>query len=137
MNLGRIVRFGAVGVVNTGTYFLCYVGLTTFLPYFAAHVLAFVLSMIGSYFLNCYFTFRVKPSWKSFLLFPLSTLANFVIQSAGLWALVEHAHMNQTVAPLVAAVVAIPITFLVTQLIFRGNVPGDLKKSDSPQEATA
>lgn len=121
--LGRIVRFGLVGVVNTGVYYGLYLLLGLVLPYLAAHVAAFVLAMVGSYFLNCYFTFRTKPSLRTFLLFPLSNATNFVVTTAGLYALVTWLHVDQGIAPLLAAVVAIPFTFIIAQLVLLGR-PG-------------
>jgi len=130
--VGRILRFGIVGVTNTGTYYGLYLLLQTVLPYLVAHVLAFVLAMIGSYFLNCYFTFRTKPSWKSFALFPLSNLANFVITTVGLYVLVQYAGLDERWAAIPAAAVAIPITFLVAQFTLTG---GSRAKSLEPSAA--
>jgi len=118
--LGRIVRFGVVGVINTGTYYALYLLLQTVLPYLVAHVCAFALAMVGSYFLNCYFTFRTRPSWRSFLLFPFSNAANFVITTLGLYVFVQHLGMDERVAAIPAAAIAIPITFLVAQLTLTG-----------------
>jgi putative flippase GtrA len=115
--LGRIVRFGLVGVVNTAVYYGLYLLFKLVLPYLAAHVLAFCLAMVGSYFLSCYFTFRTRPTWKKFLLFPLSNATNFVISTAGLYVLVGWFGMNQQIAPLVAAAAAIPLTFVVAQFV--------------------
>ncbi len=115
--LKQAVRFGLVGVVNTGTYFASYLVLRLVLPYLAAHVLAFVLSTIGSFFLNCWFTYRVRPTWKRFLLFPLTTATNFVLTTAGVYGLVEWIGMDERPAPLVAAAAAIPVTFLVSRTI--------------------
>lgn len=123
--LGRIVRFGVVGTINTGTYYALYLGFHRFLPYLAAHCLAFVIAMVGSYFLNCYFTFRVRPTWRRFLLFPLSNAANFAITSLGLYVLVGLLHANQTFAPLAAAAIAIPITFVVAQFLLVGKPAAD------------
>jgi len=123
VNLGRIARFGIVGVINTGTYFGLYLLLRLQLPYLVAHVVAFLLATIGSYFLNCRFTFNVKPSWGSFLLFPLSNLSNFVITTAGLYLLVDRLGLDERWAALPAAVVAIPITFLVAQFVLTGGGP--------------
>lgn len=120
MTLPRMIRFGLVGVVNTGTYYLLYLLFNFFLPYLAAHVCAFVISMVGSYFLNCYFTFRTRPTLKKFLLFPLSNATNFVVQSAGLYILVSLLHVNHVIAPLLAAAVAIPITFVIAKLVLIG-----------------
>ena len=120
MTSGRILRFALVGVFNTASYYGLYLIFGLFLPYLAAHVVAFVLSMIGSFFLNCYFTFRTKPTWRKFLLFPLSNATNFVVTSVGLYVLVQFFGINQRIAPLLAASVAIPVTFLVAQLVLAG-----------------
>ncbi|MFJ7268118.1 GtrA family protein [Streptomyces sp. NPDC099050] len=119
--LGQLIRFGLVGGVNTGTFFLLYLLLHPWMPYFAAYSLAFVLAMVGSFFMNTYFTYRTRPTWKKFLLFPLTNITNYVIQSAGLYALVTWAGMNTKIAPLVAAVVAIPFTFVLSRKIL---IPG-------------
>ncbi|TNC28805.1 GtrA family protein [Amycolatopsis alkalitolerans] len=115
-----MIRFGAVGVLNTGTYYLLYLLLTRFLPYLVAHVCAFAVSMVGSYFLNCFFTFRTRPTLRKFVLFPLSNATNFVVTTAGLYVLVALVHVNHVVAPLTAAAVAIPITFVVAKLVLVG-----------------
>ncbi|TNC21825.1 GtrA family protein [Amycolatopsis alkalitolerans] len=120
MTLGRLVRFGLVGVLNTATYYGLYLLLHRFMPYLAAHVLAFLISMTGSYFLNCAFTFRTRPTWKKFLLFPLSNATNLVVTSTGLYLLVGVWHLNQVVAPLVAAAFAVPVTFVVAKLVLVG-----------------
>ena len=113
----QMTRFALVGVVNTGTYYGCYLALLTVLPYLAAHVIAFALSMTGSFLLNSYFTYRTRPTWRKFLLFPLTNAANFVITTGGVWLLVDRAGFSSRYAPLVAAVAAIPITFVVSRAI--------------------
>ncbi|MFV2119578.1 GtrA family protein [Streptomyces sp. Act-28] len=115
---GQIVRFGLVGVVNTGTYYGCYLLLLACgLPYVAAHVVAFLLSMVGSFFLTSRFTYRTRPTWRKFLLFPLTNAANFVITTAGVWLLVDVAGLSSRYAPLLAAAAAIPVTFVVSRTI--------------------
>jgi putative flippase GtrA len=133
MTLGRVFRFGIVGVLNTGTYYALYLGFHLFLPYLVAHCLAFVIAMVGSYFLNCYFTFHVRPTWRKFLLFPLSNAANFAITSIGLYVLVGLLHFNQTYAPLAAAAVAIPITFFLAQFLLVGRSTADAEPPDGQE----
>ncbi|MBT2449148.1 GtrA family protein [Streptomyces sp. ISL-43] len=130
--LGQIVRFALVGGVNTGTFFVLYLLLHPFMPYFAAYSLAFVLAMVGSFFMNTYFTYRTRPTWKKFLLFPLTNITNYVIQSAGLYALVTWAGMNTKIAPLVAAVLAIPFTFVLSRKIL---IPGTARKAGEEGQA--
>jgi putative flippase GtrA len=122
VNLGRLVRFGIVGVINTGVYYGLYLLFHTQVPYLVAHVCAFVLAMIGSYFLNCYVTFKTPPRWRTFLLFPLSNLANFVITTVGLKVAVSWLHVDSRIAPLPVALVAIPITYLVAHNIMLGKL---------------
>ncbi|MFD4765101.1 GtrA family protein [Streptomyces niveus] len=121
---GQLIRFALVGVVNTGTYYGCYLVLLTWLPYVAAHVAAFVLSMIGSFFLNSYFTYRTRPTWRKFLLFPLTNAANFTITTCGVYLLVDVLGFSRTYAPLIAAAAAIPITFVVSRTIMLRPDPG-------------
>ncbi|MEU8782460.1 GtrA family protein [Streptomyces sp. NPDC048637] len=113
----QMFRFALVGVVNTATYYGCYLLFLPWMPYVVAHVLAFLLSMVGSFFLNSYFTYRTRPTWRKFLLFPLTNAANFVITTSGVCLLVDVLHFGSRYAPLVAAATAIPITFVVSRTI--------------------
>ncbi len=110
-------KFTVVGFINTGVYYGFYLLMRMVMPYLAAHILATAIAMVGSFFLNTYWTFRTKPTWKKFAIFPLTNLTNYVVQTVGLVALVEWASMDEGIAPLVAAVVAIPITFLLSRRI--------------------
>ena len=132
--LTQILRFIVVGFTNTGTFYGCYMALHPWMPYFLAYTLAFVLSMVGSFFLNTYFTYRTRPGWKKFLLFPLTQVINYVVQSVGLVVLVSWFGTNTSVAPLVAAVVALPFTYLVSRKIL---LPGRAAKvaDTDPQPA--
>jgi putative flippase GtrA len=120
---GQVVRFALVGVVNTLTYYGSYLLLRQAVPYLVAHVLAFGLSTCGSFLLNTYLTYRTRPTWRKFLLFPLTVAGNFVITTVGVAVLVEVLHVDERVAPLVAALAAIPITFLATRRVLVGARP--------------
>lgn len=112
---GQIARFTLVGGVNTLTFYLCYLPLHCLLPYFLAYTGGFVVSLVGSFFLNTYFTYRTRPTWTKFLLFPLTQVTNYVVQSAGLVTLVGWFGMNSAMAPLLAALFAVPVTFVVSR----------------------
>ncbi|ADI04144.1 putative sugar translocase [Streptomyces bingchenggensis BCW-1] len=122
--LGQVVRFGLVGVVNTATYYGMYLLFLRWLPYLVAHVAAFALSTVGSFLLNCWFTYRTRPTWRKFLLFPLTTAANFVITTGGVYVLVDLLHTGDRAAPLMAAAVAVPITFVLSRTIMLGPTSG-------------
>ncbi|MDT0437225.1 MULTISPECIES: GtrA family protein [Streptomyces] len=113
----QMLVFALIGVLNTATYYGPYLLFLTRFPYLVAHVLATLLSMTGSFFLNARFTYRTRPTWRKFALFPLSNAANFVVTTAGVWLLVDVAHLGSACAPLLASVAAIPVTFLVSRRI--------------------
>lgn len=121
---GQLFRFALVGAVNTGIYYGLYLILLTRLPYVASHVIAFVLSMIGSFFLTSYFTYRTRPTWRKFFLFPLTNAANFVVTTTGVYLLVDVFDLGSRYAPLIAAAAAIPITFVVSRTIMLRPEPG-------------
>lgn len=137
MIAGQFLRFGLVGVVNTGTYYLSYPVLLRWMPYLAAHVVAFALSIVGSYFLNVYVSYRTRPAWRTFLLFPLTTVANFTITTGGVYVLVDLAGMNDKVSPLIAAAAAVPITFLVPRLPDNHGRPGGQRHPDAGKGGAA
>ncbi|MER6026823.1 GtrA family protein [Streptomyces sp. NPDC001851] len=113
----QILTFALVGVLNTAAYYCLYLMFLTWLPYLAAHVLAFALSMVGSFFLNARFTYRTRPTWRKFLLFPLTNVTNFLITTAGVYVIVDVLHTGNRLAPLLASAAAIPVTFVVSRWV--------------------
>ncbi|MGW2032068.1 MULTISPECIES: GtrA family protein [Streptomyces] len=119
----QILTFAAVGVVNTAAYYCLYLSFLTVFPYLAAHILAFLLSMVGSFFLNARFTYRTRPTWRKFLLFPLTNVTNFLVTTAGVYVVVDLLHAGSRFAPLLASAAAIPVTFLVSRRVMvRGTI---------------
>ena len=116
-------RFVVVGVLNTGVYYACYLPLRTVVYYLLAHVVATVVAMVGSFLLNCYWTFRTRPTWRKFALFPLTNAANYVSTTVGVVVLVEWLSVDERIAPLVAAVAAIPVTFFLSRYVLVDAVP--------------
>lgn len=119
----HISRFVVVGVINTGVYYGCYLLLNMVVPYLAAHLMAIAIAMVGSFFMNTYWTFQTRPTWKKFAIFPLTNLTNYVVQTFGVILFVEAFGWSEQVSPLAAAVVAIPITFLLSRKILMEKPP--------------
>lgn len=116
---GQVVRFGIVGVANTLNYYVLYLlFLYAFsLSYITSHLLAFVLSMVGSFYLNCYFTYKVRPTLKKFFQFPITYVVNVTVSSLSLFILVDFLHLNETISPLIAQGLTIPATFLISKKV--------------------
>ncbi len=119
---GEWVRFAAVGLVNTATYYVGFRLLHAVMPYLLAHVLAFGGCIVVSFFLNCRFTFRVRPTWQRFVRFPLSTLTTFTVMTIGVSVLVEKMGTDPNVAALVSSLVAVPASFMISRMLLVGHL---------------
>ncbi|UBH09539.1 GtrA family protein [Macrococcus armenti] len=115
----RLIKFIVVGVINTFNYYFVYLLLLKVLniSYLPSHLTGFVASFIVSYFLNCYFVYKVSPTLKKFIQFPLTQVVNMGIQTLLLFIFVELLHIDKVYAPFPALIFTIPITYLVTTYI--------------------
>ncbi|WP_416145442.1 GtrA family protein [Planococcus koreensis] len=115
-------RFVVVGVINTLTYYSIYLLLHkgAGLPYLLAHVLGFLISLNVSFFLNSYVTYKVKPTLKKYLYFPLTQAVNMSVSTVLIYVFVEFMHLSSNIAPFVAVLFTVPITFLVSSRIMKG-----------------
>jgi len=111
-----LVRYALVGVANAATYYVVYLLVLAHVGYLVAHVIGLGAAMVVSFFLNCRVTFRVRPSWRRFLLYPASQAVNVVATTVGVVALV-HLGVDERLAPLAAAVLAVPVSFLAARLV--------------------
>lgn len=120
-NLVEFVKYAIVGCINTADYYLSYLVFMDIFKfsYRISFVLGYIVSILGSYFLNTYFTYKQKPSVKKFLIFPLTYIPNFIIQYLGIILLVDRLNMSSKVAPVITAIVATPITFFVMKYVIK------------------
>lgn len=120
-NLVEFVKYAVVGCINTADYYLSYLIFMDIFnfSYRISFVMAYVVSIVGSYFLNTYFTYKQKPSLKKFLIFPLTYVPNFIIQYFGIILLVDKMKMSSKVAPVITTLVATPITFFVMKYVIK------------------
>lgn len=121
--MSALLRFVLVGVANTAVYYVAYRLLLLGMPYLPAHLLAFGVGVVFSFFANSFFTFRVRPTWRRFLAFPLTTVFNLVVVTVGSVLLVERLAVDERYATLAMTVVAIPVTFLLTRYVLTTKRP--------------
>src|ERR1700712_3330590 len=110
-----LVRYALVGVANAATYYVVYLLVLHQVGYLTAHVLGLGAAMVVSFFLNCRVTFRVRPSWRRFLLYPASQVVNVAATTVGVVGLVG-VGVDVRLAPLVAAVLPGPGSLLPPRL---------------------
>ncbi len=123
----EFTRFIVVGVINTLSYYSIYLVLHNVvnLPYLIAHLVGFLISLNISFFLNCYVTYRIKPTLKKYLYFPLTQVVNMSVSTVLIFIFVEFLNLNSNIAPFAAVLFTVPITFIVSSKI--------LKDSPSPK----
>lgn len=125
MNMNKLntefTRFIAVGIINTVTYYTIYLLLHNALsmPYLLAHIIGFFISLNISFFLNSYVTYKVKPTLKKYLLFPLTQVVNISVSTALIFIFVEFLKIDSNIAPFAAVLFTVPITFIVSSKIMK------------------
>lgn len=119
----EFTRFIIVGGLNTANYYLIYLLCYNLLEwhYLLSHITGFLISFVISFFLNVYFTYKVKPSWSKFLKFPLTQVVNMSVSSGLVYIFIEWLHINGNIAPLAAVFFTVPITFVVTSKILKND----------------
>ncbi|MCA1031289.1 GtrA family protein [Bacillus timonensis] len=121
----QLIRFIITGFINTGNYYLLYLFFIHLidLNYLIGHLLAFVISMVGSFFINSYFTYQTKPTLKKFFQFPLTYIVNITVTTVSIYILVDLMGLDENISPLLASVVAIPFTFIISKRILTRHDP--------------
>ena len=117
-----LVRYALVGVVNAATYYAVYLAVLGEVGYLTAHIVGLGAAMVVSFFLNCRVTFRVRPSWRRFLLYPASQAVNIAATTIGVVGLVTLG-VDERIAPLVAAVLAVPASFVAARFVLSHQRP--------------
>ncbi|RIN46668.1 GtrA family protein, partial [Staphylococcus simulans] len=87
--------------------------------YLVSHITGFVVSFIISYYLNCYFVYKVKPTWRKFIQFPLTQVVNMGMQTVLLYVFVQWFHISSVIAPFAGLIITIPVTFVLSKYILR------------------
>lgn len=117
----RFIKFVGVGVLNTLNYYIIYLVMMKLFeqPYMISHITGFVISLVISFYLNCYLVYHVRPTFRRFFAFPLTQIVNMTIQTLMLYICVDILHLSEWIAPLPALVISVPITYVATTFILK------------------
>ncbi|MER7110535.1 GtrA family protein [Streptomyces sp. NPDC000229] len=113
--LRQFVSFCLIGLANTAVYFGVYATLNIWLPYLAAHVIGYAVSVVGSFLLNSYVTLRTRPTWRAFARYPLSGAANVVGSGILLHLAVSRLGMDENLAAIAAGLLVTPLSFVLAR----------------------
>ena len=112
------LRFLISGGVNTATTYAFYLALLHVTGYKLAYSIAYVFGIVLSFVINRFFVFQTHRGWRSMLLFPLVYLAQYLVSLGVVWIWVEYLHLMKELAPLIAIVITIPLTFVLSRFVF-------------------
>ncbi|HEI7237894.1 TPA: flippase GtxA [Staphylococcus aureus] len=117
----EILNFIIVGGINTLNYYVVYLLLLKLLhiEYMISHITGFIVAFVISYYLNCYFVYRVKPTWRKFISFPITQIVNISLQTVLLYVFVSWLNLPAEIAPFAGLIITIPITFILSKWILK------------------
>ncbi|MEX6393823.1 flippase GtxA [Staphylococcus aureus] len=117
----EILKFIIVGGINTLNYYVVYLLLLKLLhiEYMISHITGFLVAFMISYYLNCYFVYSVKPTWRKFISFPITQIVNVSLQTVLLYVFVSWLNLPAEIAPFAGLVITIPITFVLSKWILK------------------
>ncbi|HGZ9875091.1 flippase GtxA [Staphylococcus aureus] len=117
----EILKFIIVGGINTLNYYVVYLLLLKLLhiEYMISHITGFLVAFVISYYLNCYFVYRVKSTWRKFISFPITQIVNVSLQTVLLYVFVSWLNLPAEIAPFAGLVITIPITFVLSKWILK------------------
>lgn len=112
--------FFVIGLFNTGCSQLIYMLLVILnIKSYISSILSDAITMIFSYFLNMKFTYQLKPSWKTFISFPLSYIPGWTVNALMVVFCVQILHIDELWAKLVSIPITVPLNFIVMSLIIK------------------
>ncbi|WP_423830021.1 flippase GtxA [Staphylococcus aureus] len=117
----EILKFIIVGGINTLNYYVVYLLLLKLLhiEYMISHITGFIVAFVISYYLNCYFVYKVKPTWRKFISFPIMQIVNVSLQTVLLYVFVSWLNLPAEIAPFAGLIITIPITFILSKWILK------------------
>lgn len=117
----EILKFIIVDGINTLNYYVVYLLLLKLLhiEYMISHITGFLVAFVISYYLNCYFVYRVKPTWRKFISFPITQIVNVSLQTVLLYVFVSWLNLPAEIAPFAGLIITIPITFILSKWILK------------------
>ncbi len=109
----EFLSFVFIGFINTvnGVLFSCLYSLL--LDPNTAFVLGYITSLVISYLLNSFLTFKATLGFVKFIKFAISYAPNFIIQNIIVFIVYNVLELDKLIAYILAGIIGIPVTFLM------------------------
>lgn len=107
------LKFGCIGLLNTVTQQVVYLGLIGWGCYYLfAQILSFLVALTLSFVLNSQWNYQVELNLRSAYLFLMANLPSWGIQAVSLWIWVQAAGVSEEWALLLTLMMTVPVSFI-------------------------
>ena len=113
----RFINFVFFGGVNTAVTYLLYLLLSYVMHYQLAYLIAYASGIVFAYILNLLFVFNAQSSFKKILGYPLIYVVQYLLGAALMYLLLSIFGLPNAVAPLVVAVLLVPVSYYMNKMI--------------------
>lgn len=114
--LGRILRFGMVGLLSVGIYMLLFSGVVQLVPPVPASLIAYLLSMLVNFVLQSRFSFRQKAlSGTSAVRFVLMHILCMALNSGLLWLMTDQLGLPTMASQAAIVVFIAALSYLISR----------------------
>jgi len=122
LNIKEYVSFLLCGAANTGLTYALYALFLFFVPYKLSYSLAYVCGIVISYYLNSKFVFKQPVTLAKFLKYPAVYIVQYGLGIIILYVCIDILGVSKWLAPIVVIVISLPVTFVISKLIIKGQV---------------
>lgn len=112
----EFIIFIIIGIINTLSSTVFAMIYSSVLAPTIAFVPGYLTGVVVSYTLNSIVTFKEKLNLTKFMKFGVSTIPNFIIQWITVYIVVELMDIHKLVAYGLAAIIGVPVTFVILKL---------------------
>lgn len=116
----EFLSFGIIGLVNTVDCILFSWLYSLVCPANLAFSLGYITSLLFSYIMNSYLTFKDSLSFVKLIKFFVSYIPNYIIQNVIVFIVYNLLEMDKLIAYILAGIIGVPITFVMMRIfVFR------------------
>lgn len=116
------LRFLIAGTANTVLTYILYLSLLDIAGHQVSYAISFTAGILISYILGRIFVFKKHQGYRSAIMLPFVYILQYAVGATMLWILVDILHKSPTLAPAVSILVTLPITYILSKLVFVGKL---------------
>ena len=117
-----IFRFLVSGGVSTAVTYLVYLALLQMISYQVAYAVAFLIGISMNYLMGRLFVFKTHQGVRTALMLPLVYFLQYCTSASVVWIWADILRQNPALAPAVAIVITLPMTYLMSKIVFVGRL---------------